>query len=358
MSTPNYKQELEDLIVRALSDGVSDIHLSVGYYPTFRVSGNLVPLMNTRVLTHEDTMGFITELLSPDFKERFLADKEIDFSYDFYGKARFRGNAFFQKNAVGIALRAIPTQIKTIAELNLPPILEMFARKKQGFFLVVGPVGQGKSTTLASIIELMNRERAEHIITIEDPIEHLFSPGKSIIVQREAGIDTRDFHAGLQAAFRQDVDIIMIGEMRDLETMSAAVTAAETGHLVLSTLHTNNASQTINRIIDSFPAEQQSQIRVQLAGSLLGIFSQRLVPRVSGGLIPAYELLINNTAVASLIREGRTNEIDIVIETGTKDGMIDMNRCLSDLVRKGEVTPENALLYSVNPKGLERMLQV
>lgn len=358
MPAHNYRQELEDLIVRALSDGVSDIHLSVGYYPTFRVSGNLVPLMNTRVLTPEDTMGFIAELLSPDFKERFLADKEIDFSYDFYGKARFRGNAFFQKNAVGIALRAIPTQIKTIAELNLPPILEMFARKKQGFFLVVGPVGQGKSTTLASIIELMNRERAEHIITIEDPIEHLFSPGKSIIAQREAGIDTRDFHAGLQAVFRQDVDIIMIGEMRDLETMSAAVTAAETGHLVLSTLHTNNASQTINRIIDSFPAEQQSQIRVQLAGSLLGIFSQRLVPRVSGGLIPAYELLINNTAVASLIREGRTNEIDIVIETGTKEGMIDMNRCLSELVRKGEVTPENALLFSVNPKGLERMLQL
>ncbi len=353
-----YKDELNDLIARALADGVSDIHFSVGHYPTFRVSGNLVPLMNTRVLTPEDTMGYITELLPDNFLKNFLEKKEIDFSYDFYGKARFRGSAFFQKNSVGIALRSIPTQIKTISELNLPPILEMFSRKKQGFFLVVGPVGQGKSTTLASMIELMNRERSEHIVTIEDPVEHLFTQNKCIIDQREAGIDTKDFHSGLQSAFRQDVDIIMIGEMRDLETMSAAVTAAETGHLVLSTLHTNNASQTINRIIDSFPGDQQSQIRVQLAGSLLGIFSQRLVPRVSGGLIPAYELLINNTAVSSLIREGRTNEVDIIIETGTKDGMIDMNRCLSDLVRKGEVTPESALLYSFNPKGLERILQL
>lgn len=357
MATRDYKEELESIIVRALAENVSDIHFSVGYYPAFRVAGNLVPLMNTRVLGPEDTMGFVSELLAPSFKERFLVNKEIDFSYDFYGKERFRGNAFFQKGSVGIALRAIPNQIKTIAELSLPQILEMFARKKQGFFLVVGPVGQGKSTTLASMIELINRERSEHIVTIEDPIEHLFTSGKSVIDQREAGIDTLDFHTGLQSAFRQDVDIIMIGEMRDPETISAAVTAAETGHLVLSTLHTNNASQTINRIIDSFPGDQQSQIRVQLAGSLLGIFSQRLIPRVSGGLIPAYELLINNTAVASLINEGRINEIDIVIETGSKDGMIDMNRSLADLVRRGEVTHENALLYATNPKGLERILQ-
>jgi len=222
---------------------------------------------------------------------------------------------------------------------------------------VVGPVGQGKSTTLAAMVELVNRERAEHIVTIEDPIEYLFRPDKSIIDQREAGIDTENFKTGLQAAFRQDVDILMIGEMRDPETISTAVTAAETGHLVLSTLHTNNASQTIDRIIDSFPAEQQSQIRVQLAGSLLGIFSQRLIPRISGGLVPAYELLINNNAVSSLIRDGRTHEVDIVIETGMKDGMIDMNRCLAELVRNGEITPENAFLYSFSPKSLERSLQ-
>lgn len=357
MTSKNYKEEVEVLVGRSITDGASDIHLSAGHYPTFRVSGNLVPLMNLSVLTPEDTIGMLTQIVSSDFKERFLANREIDFSYDFHGKGRFRGSAFYQKGAVSIALRAIPTQVKTISELNLPPILEMFTRKKQGFFLVVGPVGQGKSTTLASMVELINRERAEHIVTIEDPIEYLFNSQKAIIDQREAGIDTKDFRSGLQSAFRQDVDVIMIGEMRDPETISTAVTAAETGHLVLSTLHTNNASQTIDRIIDSFPGDQQSQIRVQLAGSLIGIFSQRLVPRISGGLIPAYELLINNTAVSSLIREGRTHEVDIVIETGMKDGMIDMNRSLSELVLKGEVSPETALLYSFNPKGLERMLQ-
>ena len=357
MINRNYKEEIDVLVARAISDGASDIHLSAGHYPTFRVSGSLVPLMNLTVLTPEDTKGMLGQIISSGFMERFLANKEIDFSYDFHNKGRFRGSAFYQKNAVGIALRAIPTQVKTIAELNLPPILEMFTRKKQGFFLVVGPVGQGKSTTLASMVELINRERAEHIVTIEDPIEYLFNSQKAIIDQREVGIDTIDFKSGLQSVFRQDVDVIMIGEMRDPETISTAVTAAETGHLVFSTLHTNNASQTIDRIIDSFPGDQQSQIRVQLAGSLVGIFSQRLVPRISGGLIPAYELLINNTAVSSLIREARTHEVDIVIETGMKDRMIDMNRSLSELVLKGEITPETALLYSFNPKGLERMLQ-
>jgi twitching motility protein PilT len=356
MATHNYKAELEDLITRALAGGASDIHLTVGRYPTFRISGNLTPLTNLPLLSAADTMGLLSELLSPEFKERFIKEKEIDFSYDFHGKGRFRGNAFYQKGSVGVALRAIPTQVKTLTDLNLPPILEMFTRKKQGFFLVVGPVGQGKSTTLASMVEMINRERSEHIITIEDPVEYLFESDKSVIDQREAGIDTQDFKSGLQATFRQDVDVIMIGEMRDQETISAAVTAAETGHLVLSTLHTNNASQTIDRIIDSFAPAQQDQIRIQLAGSLLGIFSQRLIPRISGGLVPAYELLINNTAVASLIRDGRTQEIDVVIETGMKDGMVDMNRCLVELVRKGEITPENALLYSFNQKGLERML--
>ncbi|MGB2580660.1 MAG: type IV pilus twitching motility protein PilT [Minisyncoccia bacterium] len=357
MIDSNYKVEIDVLITRAISDGASDIHLSAGHYPIFRISGNLVPLMNLAVLTPEDTMGMLTEIVTPAFKERFLQDKEIDFSYEYRERGRFRGSAFYQKGAVGIALRAIPAHVKTIEELSLPPIRELFTRKKQGFFLVVGPVGQGKSTTLASMIELINRERAEHIVTIEDPIEYLFNSQKSIIDQREVGLDTNDFKSGLQAVFRQDVDVIMIGEMRDPETISTAVTAAETGHLVFSTLHTNNASQTIDRIIDSFPGEQQSQIRVQLAGSLVGIFSQRLVPRISGGLIPAYELLINNTAVSSLIREGRTHEVDIVIETGMKDGMIDMNRSLAELVRKGEVTQENALIYSFNPRGLERMLQ-
>lgn len=357
MPKRNYKEEIETLIMRALSEGASDIHLTVGHYPMFRISGDLVPLMNLTVLAQEDTMGMLNEIITPEFSYHFLQDKEIDFSYDFYGKGRFRGSAFYQKGTAGFTLRSVPTQIKTIAELNLPPILELFTRRKQGFFLVVGPVGQGKSTTLASMIELINRERAEHIVTIEDPIEYLFRAEKSIIDQREVGIDTKTFKTGLESVFRQDVDVIMIGEMRDTETISTAVTAAETGHLVLSTLHTNNASQTIDRITDSFPANQQSQIRVQLAGSLAGIFSQRLIPRISGGLIPAYELLVNNSATASLIRDGRTQEIDVVIETGMKDGMIDMNRSLAELVRKGEITQENAITYSFNPKGLVRLLQ-
>ena len=222
--------------------------------------------------------------------------------------------------------------------------------------MVVGPIGVGKSTTLATMIETINLERLEHIITIEDPIEYIFEPKKAIIDQREVKLDTPDFHTALQGVFRQDADIVMIGEMRDPETMSTAVTAAETGHLVLSTLHTNTAGQTVDRIIDSFPADQQSQIRLQLSGSLLGIFSQRLLPRISGGLIPAFELLINNNATANLIREKRTHEISSVIETSSEDGMIGLNRSLAELVRKGEVTVENAFQFSSSPKTLERMI--
>jgi twitching motility protein PilT len=221
---------------------------------------------------------------------------------------------------------------------------------------VTGPTGSGKSTTLASLVDKINTEKAQHIITIEDPIEYLFESKKSIIDQREVRTDTTDFHSALTAMFREDIDVCMVGEMRDPVTMSTAVTAAETGHLIFSTLHTNNAAQTINRIIDSFPSNQQDQIRVQLASSLIGIFSQRLIPRVSGGRIPAYELLINNNAVANLIREKRTHEIDMVIETGFEQGMMDMNRCLVDLVRRGEITIENAYAYSINPKNLERLL--
>jgi twitching motility protein PilT len=243
-----------------------------------------------------------------------------------------------------------------MADLRLPPILADLARRKQGFFLVVGPVGQGKSTTLSAMLNVINNEQKRHIITIEDPIEHVYVANKSIVNQREVGIDTKDFHVALKEAFREDVNVIMVGEMRTPETIATAVTAAETGHLVLSTLHTNNASQTIDRIIDSFPGNQQDQIRAQLAASLLGIFSQRLVPRVAGGLIPAYELLLNNNAVANLIREKRTHEIDVVIETGSESGMVDLNHSLLELVRAGEISIENAYQYSLNPKGLERLI--
>ena len=301
-------------------------------------------------------MGFVIELLSDESQKRFLARKEIDFSYSPGAGIRFRGNAFFQKGVVGIAMRVIPQNIPTLTELNLPEALLEFANKKQGFFLVVGPTGHGKSTTLASLIDHISRERAEHIITIEDPVEYIYEAQRSIIDQREIHFDTHDFHTALQSMFREDINVALIGEMRDPETMSAAVTAAETGHLIFSTLHTNTASQTIDRVLDSFPAVQQKQIRVQLAANLLGVFSQRLVPRVSGGLIPAYELLLNNKAVANLIREGRTAEIDVILETSMELGMIDLNHSLADLFRRGEITQENAYRFSTNPDVLERLL--
>ncbi|MDD5050408.1 MAG: PilT/PilU family type 4a pilus ATPase [Candidatus Pacebacteria bacterium] len=352
----DYKKELEELIEIVVREGGSDIHFSEGMHPTIRVSGFLVPINKKAVLTKGDTLGFITELLNREKKELFLKEQETDFSYAYGDKARFRGNAFFQKGSIGIALRLIPTVIKTIQDLHLPPILETFTKKQQGFFLVVGPVGQGKTTTLASMVEMINNDRPEHIITIEDPIEFIYEPKKCLIDQREVHIDTKDFHIALQSIFRQDIDVLMVGEMRGLETISTAVTAAETGHLVLSTLHTNNAAQTIDRIIDSFPPDQQDQIRTQLSESMSGIFSQRLIPRISGGLIPAYELLVNTSAVANLIREKRTHEINTVIETGLEEGMIDMNRCLADLVRAGEISVENAYLRSFNPKTLQKLL--
>lgn len=355
MTNADYQKELDELIAFVLSEGASDLHLSEGRVPTIRVSGFLVPLLKKKELTEEDTHGFISLMLTPENNDIFLKTKEMDFAYS-RNDVRFRGNAYFQQGTISIALRLIPKKIRTIAELNLPPILESFARKPQGFFLCVGPVGQGKSTTLAALVDLVNNERAEHIITIEDPIEYIFEQKKSIIDQREVRLDTADFPTALRYLFRQDVDVAMIGEMRGTETISTAVTAAETGHLIFSTLHTNNAAQTIDRIIDSFPANQQDQIRVQLAGSLSGIFSQRLIPRISGGLIPAYELLINNSAVANLIREKRVHEINTVIETSSSEGMIDLNRSLADLVKRGEITVENAYLYSLNPKVLDRFV--
>ena len=356
MAQTEYRKELEDLVLTVIHEGASDLHLIVGRHPTIRVSGELIPLVKKPVLEADDTQGLIKELLSEANYKVFLESKEVDFSFSFGKEARFRGNAFFQKGTIAVALRLIPKKVKTLQELALPPILETFTKRKQGFFLVVGPVGQGKSTTLAAMIEMINHERAENIITVEDPIEYIFTPDRSIISQREVRFDTADFHVALHACFREDVDIILIGEMRGLDTISTAVTAAETGHMVYSTLHTNNAAQTIDRIIDSFPPEQQDQIRVQLSGSLAGIFSQRLIPRISGGLVPAYELLINNNAISNLIRERRTHEIPMVIETGSELGMIDMNRSLSDLVRNGQISAENAYLHSFNPRALERML--
>lgn len=351
----DFKKEIEQLVGVVLNEGASDLHLSEGRNPLIRVSGNLIPLVKKSPISRDEIKGYLNEFLTQENKDLLLRDKDVDFAYS-VPNARFRGNAFYHQGVVSIALRYIPKKIRTLAELSLPPILESFTRKQQGFFLCVGPIGQGKSTTLASLIEIINQTRNEHIMTIEDPIEYIYESKKSIIDQREVRVDTPDFKNALIAMFRQDIDVALVGEMRDPETIATAVTAAETGHLVFSTLHTNNAAQTINRIIDSFPASQQDQIRVQLAGSMTGIFSQRLIPRISGGLVPAYELLINNTAVMNLIREKRIHEVNTVIETSSGEGMIDMNRSLAELVRRGEITVENAFINSLNPKNLEKMI--
>lgn len=351
----DYKKTLEDLIVTLIHENGSDLHLGAGRVPAIRVWGELIFLLKHPVITKEEMEGLLKVVLDQKRIDKFMEEQEMDFSYDFRGQARLRGNVFFQKGTLNMVFRLIP-ETKTLDELHLPKILGDFARKKQGFFLVVGPVGHGKSTTLSAMINLINKEQARNIITIEDPIEFVYNPEKSIVSQREVGIDTKDFHIALKSVFREDINVVMIGEMRNPETISAAVTAAETGHLVFSTLHTNNASQTIDRIIDSFPGNQQDQIRIQLASSLIGIFSQRLIPRIAGGLVPAYELLLNNNAVANLIREKRTHEIDVIIETGTESGMIDLNHSLIELVRAGEISIDSAYQYSLNPKGLERMI--
>ncbi len=347
---------LEELLELVISQGGSDLHIFAGGTPMIRVAGALIPVTKHSVLTKEQTEAILKSIVPSERWDTFLKNQAIDLSYAHKEDARFRVNGYRVQGTVALALRLIPNATRTFAELNLPPVLEVFTQHSQGFFLVVGPVGQGKSTTLAAMIDRINETRSEHILTIEDPVEYVFAPKKSLIHQREVHIDAPDFHSALQSAFREDVDVIMVGEMRDYETISAAVTAAETGHLVFSTLHTNNAAQTIDRIIDMFPAEQQDQVRVQLAGSLRGIFSQRLVPRISGGLIPAYELLINNNAISTLIRESRTHEITAVVQTSSQEGMIDMDRSLAELVRRGEVTVEHAYEHAMEPKTFEAYL--
>lgn len=354
---PTISKNFEELFAQVLKDGASDLHITVGRHPTVRVDGALVPLLKYDVVTPETAHSFVMALLEEEKKERYLREKELDLSYNFQDLVRFRVNVFNERGYAGAALRVIPTTIHTFEELSLPSILVNICQKTQGFFLVVGPTGHGKSTTLAAMIDYMNHNRPEHIITIEDPIEYLFISDRALIIQREIGMDTTDFHRALRSMFREDVDVAMIGEMRDPDTMATAVTAAETGHLVLSTLHTNNASQTVDRIIDSFPSAQQSQIRTQLASTLIGIVSQRLIPRVAGGLIPAVEILVATPAVRTVIRENKTHELDMIIETGLDYGMVSLNRSLVDLVKRGEITLESAMLYSLRPEELKSLLK-
>ena len=357
MNSLEIKQELDELLEITAKEGASDLHISVGRYPTLRIDGQLVPLTAKEILTPGHSKDLCLALLDEKQKNQFLQEKEIDFSYNFEEKARFRVNVFHQKGYISASLRLIPSEIKTIEELNLPPAIHKFTKPKQGFVLVVGPTGHGKSTTLAALTNEINHQRNDCIITIEDPIEYIFTQDRCIISQREIYQDSRSFHVALRSIFREDANVIMIGEMRDPETISTAVTAAETGHLVFATLHTNNAAQTIDRIIDSFSVGQQAQIRAQLAGSLLGIISQRLIPRLKGGRIPAVEILVANSAIRNLIRENKVHQLNLVIETSSDQGMISLNKSLVELVKKGEISRQNAELYSLNPNDLKMLLK-
>lgn len=354
----NYQELTFRIIEKALMENASDIHISAGKPPTVRVDGKLIPLEGEKILGPDDTREITFIILGPELKEKFLERKEIDFSYEYKYKVRFRGNAYFQQGIISLALRIIPSRIRTIEELNLPSFLHRFAELRQGFVLITGPASHGKSTTLAALIDEINRNREAHIITIEDPIEYVFYQQKSIVDQREVGLDTKSFADALRSSLRQDPDVIMVGEMRDYESISIALTAAETGHLVLSTLHTNSASQTIDRIIDVFPADQQDQVRAQLAACLAGIVSQRLIPRLNGqGRIPVCEIMVANSAIANIIREQRTHEIDMLITTGSEEGMISLNRSLANLVLQKEISLEDAIKYSLAPQELKLLLK-
>jgi len=354
----DYKKQIDELLSVTAQRGGSDLHLSPGHYPMVRIDGRLTPLTDHKILEKDLLNNLILAILEGGRKEKFLAEKEMDFAYELDKQARFRVNIYQTRSDFAATFRLIPEVIRTLDELNLPPIIKIFSKLSQGFVLVVGPNGHGKSTTLAAIIDQINHERNEKIVTIEDPIEYIFSPDQSIIDQRELYEDTLSFGRALRSTFRENVNVIMVGEMRDYETVSAAVTAAETGHLVFASLHTNNAAQTVERIIDVFPPAQQREIISQLANSISGVISMRLVPRIQGGLVPAVEVMIANTAVRNLIREGRAQQLNLAIDTGSDVGMISLNRSLADLVRRKEISIEQAEFYSLNPAELRELIKI
>jgi twitching motility protein PilT len=357
MESMHAEQKLKSFLIAVAQQGASDLHLVVARHPTIRVDGRLTPLVNEQVLTPEDTKALANVMLSENDQKTLMDIGQVGFSYAFERKARFRVNVFFQKGNISVVMRLVQTKIRTLEELGVDPIVYDFAKYAQGLVLVTGPVGHGKSTTMAAMVDFINHNYDKHIITIEDPIEYVYEQDRCIINQREVGEDVRDFGSALRAVFREDVNVILIGEMRDLDTISTAMTAAETGHLIFGTLHTNNSAQTIDRIVDVFPAHQQNQIRSQLANVLLGVISQRLVPRVGGGRIPAVEVMIKNHAVENLIRENRAYQIDSVIETSLKEGMISLDRSLSQMVQKGLITIDDAFAFSNNREYLKTIIK-
>lgn len=348
---------IETLLEDVIRKKASDLHLQVGLTPMLRIDGSLVAIAGTKVLTEESVEKLVFAILDEDQQQILLKDKEFDFSFAFGDLGRFRVNAFHERGNLAAALRLIPNEVKTIAELGMPGVVGNFANYPRGLVLVTGPTGSGKSTTLAALIDQINTEKAHHIITIEDPIEFTHKSKKSVVVQREVHYDTYSFSAALRSSLRQDPDVVLIGEMRDLETISAAITIAETGHLVFATLHTNSAAQSIDRMIDVFPPHQQPQIRAQLANILMAICSQRLVPMIGGGRAVAAEVLIATPAVRNIVREGKAHQLDAVIQTGGDQGMQSMDKTLVGLVQAGQVTFEEARNFAVDIGEFDRMIR-
>jgi twitching motility protein PilT len=348
--------DFADVLMQVMHRNASDLHLTAGSPPMIRQHGKLHAL-DYPVLTPQMTREVIYSILTNDQRQRLETDWQIDFAYSIPGKARFRVNAYFQRASLSAAFRLIPSEMPKLRDLDLPPVLQEFAKKPRGFVLVTGPTGSGKSTTLAAMLDMINDERQEHILTIEDPIEFLHRHKKCIVNQRELGADAQTFALGLKAALRQDPDVILVGEMRDLETISTALTAAETGHLVFATLHTQDTAQTVDRIVDVFPPDQQQQVRVQLSVSLQGIVTQQLLPRADGsGRTVATEVLVPTPAVRNLIREGKTHQIYSALQTGAQFGMQTMDSSLAQLVREQKITRELAEARSSTPEELRRLM--
>jgi twitching motility protein PilT len=333
--------------------GGTDLLLTAGMPPQIRAHGDLGAVAGYPVLTGDDTEALLAELLTAEQAAGWAAGHEYDFSFSWRGDARVRGNAFSQRGQTAVALRIIPREIPTMAQLGLPAVMGDFARRHQGLVLVTGPTGSGKSTTLAAVINQINIDRACHIITIEDPIEYVHEHRRSAVNQREVGSDTASFPDALRSALREDPDVLLVGEMRDLESIRFALTIAETGHLVFATLHTNDTAQSLARIIDVFPAEQQAQVRVQLAAALTGIVYQRLIPRIGGGMLAAYEVLVANAAIRNLIKEGKTHQLRNSLVMGQREGMVTFEQSLSALVQAGAVSYDDAVARSLYPKDIE-----
>lgn len=348
---------IENLLEQVVKKDASDLHLQVGLPPMLRIDGKLKEVPATKPLNEEQAENLIFSILDEDQKQILLKDKEFDFSFAFGDLARFRANAFHERGNIALALRLIPTEIRTVEQLGLPSAVKEMTEYPRGLVLVTGPTGSGKSTTLAAMIDRININQSKHIITIEDPIEYVHKNKKSILTQREVHYDTYSFTSALRSSLRQDPDVVLIGEMRDLETIAAAITIAETGHLVFATLHTNSASQSVDRMIDVFPPHQQTQIRVQLATILGGIISQRLVPLIDGGRVAAAEILVATPAVRNVIREGKSHQLESIIQTGAEYNMQSMDKTLINLIHSGKITYNEAREYAVNIEELDRMMR-